>query len=179
MKAMFLALALGFATAAAAQPMVEWVIPALPTNKPQTAEQAVAGRERGASSAPEVLQPMLDARCPPTSRQGCEARRHVQGGSSDVLTVLVQRWFEKFKSYHPEVSLSIAPPYAGSLGAVELVNEKLDFVFVSRELSRRHQGLQGEVRLRPLSVRARRSYRHYGALDAVGFFVHKDNPLEC
>ena len=32
------------------------------------------------------------------------------------------------------MSLTVAPPYAGSLGAIELVKGDLDFVFVSREL---------------------------------------------
>ena len=54
--------------------------------------------------------------------------------SFNVLTALVQKWFEKFKTYHPGVTLSISPPYAGSYGANELVKESLDFVFVSREL---------------------------------------------
>jgi hypothetical protein len=35
--------ALAFATGVLAQPLVEWVIPALPTNKPQTPEQAERG----------------------------------------------------------------------------------------------------------------------------------------
>jgi len=182
MKAMFLALALGFATAAAAQPMVEWVIPALPTNKPQTAEQAVAGRERGRElPPPEVLQPMLDPALPAYQpRKGAKLTGAFKGASSDVLTVLVQRWFEKFKTYHPDVTLSVAPPYAGSLGAVELVNEKLDFVFVSRELRPDDiKAFKAKFGYDPLSVPVLGgSYRHYGALDAVAFFVHKDNPLE-
>ena len=60
--------ALAFAGAAAAQdarPMVEWVVPALPTNKPQTPEQAKAGQQYGRElPPPEVLQPMLDAKLP-------------------------------------------------------------------------------------------------------------------
>ena len=36
----------------------EWVLPALPTNKPQTPEQAESGRQRGRDlPPPEVLQP--------------------------------------------------------------------------------------------------------------------------
>src|SRR5206468_1268181 len=90
------------------------------------------------------------------------------------------KWFEKFKTYHPGVTLSIAPPYAGSLGAAELVKGDLDFVFVWRE----HRpaditDFKAKFGYEPLSVPVSGgSYRHYGALDAVGFFVHKDNPLE-
>jgi phosphate transport system substrate-binding protein len=185
MKATLCALALGFASAVAAQPtpMVEWLIPALPTNKPQTAEQAEAGREQGRElPPPEILQPMLDAALPAYEpRKGVKLSGTYKGGSSDVLTVLVQRWFEKFRSYHPEVTLGIAPPYAGSLGAVELVNEKLDFVFVSRELRPEDiKGFRARFGYDPLSVPVLGgSYRHFGALDAVAFFVHKDNPLEA
>src|SRR5438067_2375752 len=117
-------------------PMVHWVIPALESNMPQTAEQAEAGRKLGRElPQPEVLQPMLDSALP-----SYEPRRDIsitgtfKGASSDVLVVLVQKWFEKFKTYHPGVTLSIAPPYAGILGAAELVKGDLDFVFVSREL---------------------------------------------
>ena len=59
------ALAIFAAHAFAQQPMVEWVIPALPTNKPQTPEQAEAGRQKGrALPEAEILQPRLDAALP-------------------------------------------------------------------------------------------------------------------
>lgn len=175
-----IALAL-LATGAFAQPMVEWVVPALPTHKPQTPEQAERGRQQGrALPAPEVLQPTLDPALASYQPRGERLKATFKGGSSDVLTGLVGKWFEKFKAYHPDVNLSISPPYAGSLGAVELVKEKLDFVFVSREL---RPGDVADFRAKfgydPLSVPVTGgSYRQYGALDAVGFFVHKDNPLE-
>src|SRR5260221_6855440 len=118
-----------------AQPMVEWVVPALPTNKPQTAEQAESGRQRGRElPPPEILQPRLDTALPEYVPRKEKLTGTFKGASSDVLTVLVGLWFERFRKYHPDVSLTISPPYAGSLGAIELVKEKLDFVFVSREL---------------------------------------------
>jgi phosphate transport system substrate-binding protein len=167
---------------AAQPPMVLWVIPALKTNVPQTPEQAEAGRKFGRElPPPEVLQPTLDPGLP-----AYEPRRDIavtgtfKGASSDVLVVLVQKWFEKFKTYHSGVTLSIAPPYAGSVGATELVKGDLDFVFVSRELRPADIGdFKAKFGHDPLSVPVSGgSYRHYGALDAVGFFVHKDNPLE-
>jgi phosphate transport system substrate-binding protein len=163
-------------------PMVEWLIPALKTNRPQTPEQAEAGRQYGRElPPPEVLQPMLDPALPAYEPRGKVAITGTfKGAASDVLVVLAQKWFEKFKTYHAGVSLSIAPPYAGSLGAAELVKGDLDFVFVSREL--RPQDItdfKAKFGYDPLSVPiSGGSYRHYGALDAVGFFVHKDNPLE-
>jgi len=163
------------------RPMVEWLIPALPTNRPQTAEEAEEGRKSGRKlPPPEVLQPTLDPALPPYAPRRQKLAGTFKGGASDVLAVLVQKWFEKFRAYHPEVNLSISPPYAGSLGATELVNEHLDFVFVSRELRPDDvRDFKAKFGYDPLSVPVcGGSYRHFGALDAVAFFVNKDNPIE-
>src|SRR6516162_1385945 len=166
----------------AARPMIEWVTPATKSNKPQTAEEAEEGRQKGRElPAPEILQPMLDAQLPAYEpRRDIKLAGTFKGAASDVLTVLAQKWIEKFKSYYPEASLSIAPPYAGSLGAVELANDKLDFVFVSRELRPDDiKQFKAKFGYDPLSVPiSGGSYRHFGALDAVAFFVNKDNPIE-
>ena len=166
---------------ALAQPMVEWAVPAVPTVKPQTAEQAESGRQRGRELPPaEVLQPTLDAALAAYVPRKEKLTGTFKGASSDVLTVLVGIWFERFKKYHPEVQLSISPPYAGSLGAIELVKENLDFVFVSRELKPDDmKDFKAKFGYDPLSVPVcGGSYRHFGALDAMAFYVHKDNPLE-
>jgi phosphate transport system substrate-binding protein len=182
-----MALAVGatlFAAAAVAQdarPMVQWVVPAVPTNKPQTPEQAKAGVERGRElPPPEVLQPSLDPALPAFVPRREKLTGTFKGAASDVLVVVAQKLFEKFRQYHPGVSLSIAPPYAGSLGAIELVKGDLDFVFVSRELKPDDvKGFREKYAYDPLSVPiSGGSYRHFGALDAVGFFVHKDNPID-
>src|SRR5262249_28326466 len=163
------------------RPMVEWVVPALATNKPQTPEQAEEGRKLGRRiPAPEVLQPTLDPALPAYQPRKEKLTGTFKGGSSDVLVVLVQKWIERFKKYHSKVNLSISPPYAGSLGAVELVKENLDFVFVSRELRPDDiRDFKAKFGYDPLSVPVcGGSYRHFGALDALVFFVHRDNPLE-
>ncbi len=179
MRTMLAALLLA-STTAIAQPMVEWVSPAPPTNKPQTPEQAKTGQERGRDlPSPEILQPMLDPSLPSYQpKPGVTGT--FKGAASDVLVVLANKLFEKFRQYQPGVTLSIAPPYAGSLGAKELVKGDLDFVFVSRELKPDDViDFQKKYGYEPLSVPIHGgSYRHFGALDAVGFFVHKDNPLE-
>jgi phosphate transport system substrate-binding protein len=162
------------------RPYVQWAVPALATNVPQTPEQAKAGQLYGRElPAPEVLQPVLDAGLPAYVPRHTNLTGTFKGAASDVLVVLAQKWFEKFKTYHPGVNLSIAPPYAGSLGAVELVKGDLDFVFVSRELKPDDlTGFKAKYGYAPLSVPVSGgSYRHYGALDAVAFFVHKDNPI--
>ena len=173
--------AAALAATAAERPMVDWVIPALATNQPQTPEEAEEGRKSGRKlPPPEVLQPSLDAALPPYQPRKEKLVATFHGGASDVLSVLVQQWFEKFRTYHPEVQLSISPPYAGSLGAAELVKEKLDFVFVSRELRPDDiKDFRAKFGYGPLSVPVcGGSYRTFGALDAVAFFVNKDNPIE-
>lgn len=119
-----------------ATPMLMWVTPTTPTNTPQTEAQAKAGVEHGRDlPAPEVLQPTLDTQLPPYQpRRDIKISGTFKGAASDVLVVLAQKWMEKFKAYYPDVNLSISPPYAGSLGAIELIKGDLDFVFVSREL---------------------------------------------
>ncbi len=176
-----LAFAAAGALAQDTRPMVEWVLPALPTNKPQTPEQAESGRQRGRDlPAPEVLQPMLDPALPAFVPRKEKLTGTFKGAASDVLTVVAQKWFEKFKQYHPGVSLAISPPYAGSLGAIELIKGDLDFVFVSRELKPDDiKGFKEKFGYDPLSVPIMGgSYRHFGALDAIAFYVHKDNPVE-
>jgi phosphate transport system substrate-binding protein len=156
-------------------------VPALAPNKPQTPEEAEQGRKSGRKlPPPEVLQPALDSALPSYEPRKEKLAGVFKGGASDVLTVLVQRWFDRFKTHHPEVKLSISPPYAGSLGAVELVKENLDFVFVSRELKPDDiKDFKAKFGYDPLSVPVSGgSFRHFGALDAVAFFVHKDNPIE-
>lgn len=162
--------------------MVQWILPTTPTNVPQTPEQAKAGVERGRElPEPEILQPRIDQKLPKYQpRHDINISGTFRGASSDVLVVLANKWFDKFRTYYPNVNLTITPPYAGSLGAVELVNDKRDFVFVSREL-RPDDITQFNAKFgyQPLSVPiSGGSYRHFGALDAVGFFVNKENPIE-
>ena len=169
------------AASAVAQPMVEWVIPALPTNKPQSAEQAESARQHGRTlPPPEILQPMLDPALPAYVPRKERLTGTFKGAASDVMVEIARKWLEKFKTYHPDVSLTIAPPYAGSFGAIELVKGDLDFVFVSRELKPDDiKSFKARFGYDPLSVPVSGgSYRHFGALDAVGFFVNKENPLE-
>lgn len=164
------------------RPMVEWIVPALKTNKPQTPEEAEAGRQRGRElPPPEVLQPMLDPALPSYKpRSDVQITGSFKGAASDVMVTLAQKWIDKFKTYYPGVTLTISPPYAGSLGAVELAKGDLDFVFVSRELRPDDiKAFKSKFGYEPTSIPiSGGSYRHYGALDAVVFFVNKDNPIE-
>jgi phosphate transport system substrate-binding protein len=165
----------------ATRPMVEWIIPALPTNVPQTEEQAKEGQRSGRTlPPPEALQPALDPALPSFQPRPGVLTGSFKGASSDVLKVLVEKWFEKFKTYHPDVILTISPPYAGSLGAIELVKGDLDFVFVSRELKPDDiKGFRAKFGYAPLSVPiSGGSYRHFGAVDAIAFYVNRSNPID-
>jgi phosphate transport system substrate-binding protein len=161
--------------------MVEWVGPALPANKPQTDAEAEEGRKNGrALPAPEILQPLLDDALPAYEPRKAAIAGHFKAAASDVLPGLVKLWIQAFQKYYPKFQLDLEPPYAGSLGAKELVKGTLDMVFVSRELRPDDiTDFRGKFGYDPLSVPiSGGSYRHFGFLDAVGFFVHKDNPIE-
>lgn len=168
--------------AASPPSMVEWTDAPLSTNTPQTPQQEELGKTQGrALPRPELLQPTLDPDLPVEHPcQGAPLQGHYTGASSDVLPTLVKRWIQRFNQYCPKVRIDVEPPYAGSLGAKALIGQKIDLVFVSRELK---PDDIGEFRERfgypPLSIPVSGgSYRHFGFLDAIGFFVNKDNPLE-
>ncbi|MBB6066424.1 phosphate transport system substrate-binding protein [Pseudoxanthomonas broegbernensis] len=161
--------------------MVEWPEPSQPSHTPLTEEEKESGRTQGRKPPrAEVLQPSVDERLPryvPTP--GVELGGSFSGASSDVLVGLVGLWFERFARYHPGVKLRIDPPYAGSLGTKELIKESVDFVFVSRELKPEDLvEFNARFGYGPTSIPiSGGSYRHYGFLDAMGFFVHPDNPI--
>ncbi|HEX7914184.1 PstS family phosphate ABC transporter substrate-binding protein [Rudaea sp.] len=161
---------------------VEWVDQPRATAKPQTEEEAEAGKKNGrALPELELLQPTLDTALPAYKpRKDLKLAGTFKGAASDVLPGLANAWFAAFKKLYPNVNLSVAPPYAGSLGAKELVKQNIDFVFVSRELKPDDiTDFKAKFGYAPTSVPiSGGSYRHFGFLDAVGFFVSRDNPLD-
>jgi phosphate transport system substrate-binding protein len=179
-------LVLGVPAAAAADPSptaVEWSVPPVPTSRPQTDEEAAFGRANGRPApAPEVLQPTLDPALPSfdPAYDSQQLTGNFRCAASDVLAVLSKNWIQQFQTYYPGVNISVDPPYAGSLGAVELNNGNLDCVFVSRELRPSDvQGFRDAFGYDPLSVPiSGGSYRQFGFLDAVGFAVNPSNPVD-
>lgn len=182
-RSLLLAMALGLCGAAHAAPPagpVEWLEAPLKTNVPQTEEEKEAGKRQGRTlPRPELLQPTVDAALPAYVPGKTRLTGSFSGGSSDVLVDLVGRWFERFRQYHPKVELSIRQPFAGSLGTKELIKDAADFVFVSRELKPEDLSeFDARFGYAPTSIPiSGGSYRHYGFLDAMGFFVHPDNPI--
>lgn len=160
---------------------VEWVVPALPPNHPQTSAEEEAGRKQGRKlPPPEILQPTLDSKLRDYRPVATELSGRYRAASSDVLPGLVQQWIAEFHKYYPNVVIDLEPPFAGSLGAKELVKGNLDLVFVSRELKPDDvTDFKARFGYDPLSVPiCGGSYRHFGFLDAVAFFTNKNNPLE-
>ncbi len=93
----------------------------------------------------------------------------------------MKAWIAAYRKHQPGVVIDVPPPYAGSLGAKELVKQSLDFVFVSRELKPDDiTDFQAKFGYPPTSIPVSGgSYRHFGFLDAVGFVVNQDNPLDA
>jgi phosphate transport system substrate-binding protein len=163
--------------------LVSWNVPPLSTNIPLTEHEKEWGREHGrALPTPELLQPSLDPALPtfePAYKKN-ELRGDLKCASSDVLPGLAKAWITKLKEYYPKVNISVDPPYAGSLGALELIQGNLDCVFVSRELKPTDvSGFRDVFGYDPFSVPiSGGSYRHFGFLDALGFAVNNDNPIQ-
>ncbi len=148
---------------------------------PTPAEQALWKNQGRTLSVPEAQQPALDPALPHyVPRRDIELSGHFKGAASDVLAVLTKQWVAAFQKYHPKVTLDVPPPFAGSLGALELIKGDLQFVMVSRELKPTDiSGFAEKFGYPPFSAPiSGGTYRHFGFLDAMAFFVHPDNPLK-
>lgn len=159
-----------------AQPAPDTVAP----EKPTPAETERWRKEGRTLPAPELLQPTLDRALDPFQpRAPRELAATFKGGSSDVLVDLGRRWIAAFQKHYPNVRFDLIPPFAGSLGTVELIAGGLDFVLVSRELRPADvTEFSKKFGYDPFSVPiSGGTFRHFGFLDAIGFFVHQDNPI--
>lgn len=162
--------------------MVQWLEPAVADLILRTEDEKKQGMAMGRQPPPvELLQPTLDPELSPyTPTLDRNTSGTVVGGASDVLPGLVNLWVERFKSYYPNIEIEIGRPYAGSLGMLEVIKGSYDFVFVSRELKPTDiTSFNQQHGYHPLTVPiAGGSYRHYGFLDAIGFFVNISNPID-
>jgi phosphate transport system substrate-binding protein len=147
---------------------------------PTPAEQNLWKQQGRTLPVPEAQQPTLDPALPAyVPRRDIELSGHFKGAASDVLALLTKQWIAAFQKYYPKVVLDVPPPYAGSLGALELIKGDLQFVMVSRELKPTDvSGFAEKFGYPPFSAPiSGGTYRHFGFLDAIAFFVHPDNPL--
>lgn len=148
-----------------------------PPTKQETAGFAAYGRTL---PAPEFLQPTLDRGLPDFHpKYDRNMTGHLMGATSDVLANLARRWIGAFARYYPSIVVEAPPPYSGKVGAQELVSGKVDFALVSRELVPSDiADFRAKFGYDPLSVPIMGgSYRHFGFLDSVVFFVNQANPL--
>ncbi|WP_317452522.1 PstS family phosphate ABC transporter substrate-binding protein [Streptomyces sp. CBMA29] len=162
--------------------LTNWAVAPQKAVTPQTDEQDAYNQAHGRPlPTPELLQPSLDSGLRPyRAKPKNSLHGDYQCGASDVLADLSKKWIKEFEKQYPKVHIAVNPPYAGSLGALELIKGNLDCVFVSRELKPSDiDGFHDAFGYDPLSVPVSGgSYRHYGFLDSVGVIVNKDNPLD-
>jgi phosphate transport system substrate-binding protein len=149
--------------------------------KPATPAETELFKQQGRTlPQPEVLQPTLDPQLEAFEPHGDRtATAHYHAASSDVLAVLSKNWAKAFQKYYPNVTIDIPPPYAGSLGALELIKGNLDFVFVSRELKPSDiSGFHKKFGYDPSSTPIiGGTFRHFGFLDSIAFAVNPANPI--
>ena len=164
------------------KPMVLFPVPTAQPATPQTPADEENGRQKGRALPPqEVLRPTVDpaiAAFEPKLKH--DVKGSINGAGSDVVALLCHQWIDAFRKFYPNVSIAVDPPYAGSIGAKELINGKLDFVVVSRELKPDDlTDFLAKFHYMPLSVPiSGGSFRAFGFLDSVVIIVNKDNPIE-
>lgn len=167
---------------AAPQPgVVDWLQPVGSELPLRSEEEKQRGIDEGRPLPDaEPLQPGLDPRLTEFAPSlDSEVSGRYNGTTSDILPGLVNAWIAAFAAYYPNVNIVISPPFAGSLGMLDVIEGRLDFVFVSRELKPTDiESFNAKYGYAPFTVAiSGGSYRHYGFLDAIGFFVHPDNPI--
>jgi phosphate transport system substrate-binding protein len=164
------------------QPLYQIGLPVADSPQPQSEAAKKVGMTQGrALPTPELLQPTLDPTLPDyAARPRASLSGSYKAAASDVLPGQVKLWVAAFERLYPGVKIDVSPPYAGSLGAKELVKQNLDFVFVSRELRPDDiTDFHARFGYDPTSVPVMGgTYRHYGFLDSVAVIVNPANPLE-
>ena len=160
---------------------VEWLLPPAPAQVPQSKAQDEQGKEQGRPlPAPELLQPTLDPQLPLFQpRFGAGMGGHFALAASDTLPGLVRAWVRAFAHFYPHVQLDLGPPYEGTSGANRMTAGSIAVAFVSRELTPANvAAFEAKYHYPPLSIPVcGGSWRQFGFLDAVGFFVNRSNPL--
>jgi phosphate transport system substrate-binding protein len=90
---------------------------------------------------------------------------------SDTLNNLMTLWAEGFRTFYPNVSIQIQGAGSGTAPPA-LVQGTAQFGPMSRPMRGTEiQSFEARFGYPPTPIR--------GAIDALGVFVHKDNPIEC
>jgi phosphate transport system substrate-binding protein len=104
-----------------------------------------------------------------------EAKSGVSGNlvsiGSDTLNNLMTLWSEGFRSFYPNVAVQIQGAGSGTAPPA-LVEGTAQFGPMSRPMRGTEvEEFEAKYGYPPIPMR--------GAIDAIGVFVHKDNPIEC
>lgn len=160
-----------------------WVQPTPGKVIPQTSSMDTYGKHVGRPQ-PETAssQPVVDKALPdfvPAYGPGELTGSRIMK-CSDVLAYICHDYVDAFRKYYPNVTIDLSEPYVGSAGAAELIKGTVDFVIVSREPRPNEYPDFEKAFGYPMSVVPVQggSYNYFGWLDAMGFIVNKDNPIE-
>jgi len=90
---------------------------------------------------------------------------------SDTLNNLMTYWAEGYRKFYPNVNVQIQGAGSGTAPPA-LVQGTAQFGPMSRPMRGTEiEGFEKKFGYKPLPIR--------GAIDALGVFVHKDNPIQC
>jgi len=107
----------------------------------------------------------------PAYRAGSGVSGSLTSIGSDTLNNLMTLWAEGFRSFYPNVSIQVQGAGSGTAPPA-LVQGTAQFGPMSRPMRGTEiQNFEARYGYPPLPIR--------GAIDALGVFVHRDNPLQC
>ncbi len=120
----------------------------------------------GAAQAQMTVDPNLPSYEPVSGVSGS-----LSSIGSDTLNNLMTLWAEGYRSFYPNVSIEIQGAGSGTAPPA-LVQGQAQFGPMSRPMRGTEiEDFEARFGYPPTPIR--------GAIDALGVFVHKDNPLEC
>jgi len=129
---------------------------------------------------PRALQPRLDDQFPHYQQSRLALQGQFEVHCTAILVDLVRRWATAFAQIHPQVRISVVPPYAEFEQTMpQLISGQVTGVFVSGEAYAKAVNTFREAKgYEPVRVPvARGSYDHFGFMDAGTVIVNRNNPL--
>ncbi len=120
----------------------------------------------GAAQAQMTVDPNL-----PTYEPASGVSGSLSSVGSDTLNNLMTLWAEGFRSFYPNVSIEIQGAGSGTAPPA-LIEGQAQFGPMSRPMRGTEiEEFEARFGYAPTPIR--------GAIDALGVFVHRDNPIEC
>jgi phosphate transport system substrate-binding protein len=123
-----------------------------------------------ALSAPAVAQQQVDPNLP-SYKAGSGVSGNLTSIGSDTLNNLMTYWAEGYRKFYPNVNIQIQGAGSGTAPPA-LIEGTAQFGPMSRPMRGTEiQAFEAKYGYPPKPIR--------GAIDALGVFVHKDNPVTC